>query len=84
MQDYLKEFYNTLKKHEGSLVRVSAAKKLNKNAREYLTKLAKQNIVEKSSWGWYYVKPKKEASALEFLQQDQNFKAVVNQSAASF
>lgn len=84
MQTYLKEFYDALKKYEGGLIRVSSAKKLNKNAREYLTKLAKQGVIEKASWGWYYVKPKKEASALEFLQQDQNFKAVVSQSAASF
>ena len=84
MQNYLKEFYGALKKYKGGLIRVSSAKKLNKNAREYLTKLAKQGIIEKAAWGWYYVKPKKEASVLEFLQQDQNFKAIVSQSAASF
>ena len=84
MQDYLKGFYNALKKYECSLISVRTAKKLNKNAREYLTKLANQDAIEKASWGWYYVKTKKEASALEFLQQDQNFKAIVSQSAASF
>ena len=84
MQTYLKEFYDALKKHEGSLVSVSTAKKINKNAKAYLFNLEKQGVVEKAAWGWYYVKPKKEASALEFLQQDQNFKAIVSQSAASF
>ncbi len=84
MQNYLKEFYGVLKKYEGGLIRVSSAKKLNKNSREYLTNLEKQSVVEKAAWGWYYIKPKKEAGALEFLQQDQNFKAFVSQSAASF
>jgi hypothetical protein len=84
MQVYLKEFYGALKKYEGSLIKVSAAKKLNKNAKEYLAKLAKQGIVEKAAWGWYYIKPAKDVSALEFLQQDQSFKVMVSQSAASF
>src|SRR3989344_4489840 len=84
MKAYLKEFYGTLNKYEGSLVRVSATKKINKNAKAYLFNLAKQGVIEKAAWGWYYIKPKKEVSRLEFLQHDQNFKAVVSQSAASF
>ncbi len=84
MQAYLKKFYDAVKKHEGSLVRVSSAKRINKNAKEYLAKLVKQGLIEKDVWGWYYIKPKKEANVLEFLQQDQNFKAIVSQSAASF
>jgi len=84
MQAYLKEFYSKLKKYRSSLVKVSTAKKLDKNAKEYLVKLAKQGVIEKVAWGWYYIKPKKDVSALEFLHQDQNFKIVVSQSAASF
>lgn len=84
MQPYLKEFYGKLGRYKGSLVRVSTAKKLDKNAKEYLAKLAKQGIIEKAAWGWYYIKPEKEVDVFEFLRQDQNFKALVNQSAASF
>lgn len=84
MYAYLKEFYDALKRYEGSLISVGIAKKLNKNAKEYLAALAKHGVIEKAAWGWYYIQPKREASALEFLQQDKNFKAVVSQSAASF
>ena len=102
MQAYLKEFYSKLKKYRSSLVKVSTAKKLDNNAKEYLVKLAKQAVIEKVAWGWYYIPekysfsesrrsraspkitPKKDVAALEFLHQDQNFKIVVSQSAASF
>ncbi len=84
MQSYMKQFYGKLRKYEGSLVSVSSVKKLNKNAKLYLSKLAKEGVIERAAWGWYYIRPKREASALEFLQQDQNFKAIVSQSAASF
>lgn len=84
MKPYLKRFYGTLKKYEGSLIKVSWACRLNKNAKEYLAKLAKEGVIERVSWGWYYLPTKRTMNSLEFLQRDHNFKAIVNQSAASF
>ena len=85
MERYLEKFYNQLKKHEGSLVKVSTVKSMNRHAKEYLIKLAKLERIEKIIWGWYYVTPKKEpATALEFLAKDKNFKIIIGQSAASF
>lgn len=84
METYLKKFYKALNRYEGSLVKVSTAKKLTKNAKEYLAKLAKESIIEKVDWGWYYINPRKGVDVLGFLQQDRNFKVIVRQSAASF
>jgi hypothetical protein len=84
MEAYLKEFHRELKRYEGSLVKVSSANRLDKNAKEYLSKLAKEGAVERAAWGWYYVKPRKSTDLLGFLRQDRNFKAIIGQSAASF
>jgi hypothetical protein len=84
MDPYLKEFHRKLKSYEGSLIKVSSTKRMNRNAKEYLAKLAKEGVIEKAAWGWYYVKPRKSTDLLGFLQQDRNFKAIIGQSAASF
>ena len=84
MDAYLKEFHRELKGYEGSLIKVSSAKRMNRNAKEYLAKLVRKGAVERAAWGWYYIKPRKSADLLGFLRQDRNFKAIIGQSAASF
>ena len=85
MEEYLKEFHTRLKRHEGSLAKVSTVKSLNNNAKEYLNRLSKLETIEKVEWGWYYITPKiQPRNALEFLAKDMNFKIVVKATAASF
>ena len=85
MEKYLEEFRSQLKKHEGSLVKVSAIKSLNRHAKEYLNRLSKLKKLERVEWGWYYITPKVQPkNALEFLAKDRNFKIIVGTTAASF
>ncbi len=84
MQPYLKKFHMQLKKqYAGSLVSVDTAKKIHKYAKQYLIKLAKEELVEKINWGWYYI-PNKAEDIWDFLRSDINLKIVAGQSAASF
>lgn len=80
----LQEFYSKLKKeYEGSLIRTKTAMAFDRNAKEYLNRLAKEGLVERVTWGWYHI-PRSENDVWEFIRRDKNFKVVVGQSAASF
>lgn len=80
----LQDFYAQLKgKYEGSLIRVKDAISVDKNAKEYLNRLAGRGLVEKVTWGWYYT-GKNKKDIWEFLRNDKNFKILVGQTAASF
>ena len=83
MPDYLKEFHERLRELEGSLVRVKAVKEIEPNAKEYLNKLSKEDLIERVKWGWYWV-PTKIRDIWDFLGKDKNFKVVSAQTAASF
>ncbi|MEM3382809.1 MAG: hypothetical protein QW698_02020 [Nitrososphaerales archaeon] len=84
MQAYLKELYSELKeKYKGSLVSVKHVKNLEPNAKEYLNILAKQGLIEKITWGWYWI-PDRIKDIWDFLSKDKNFKIISAQTAASF
>jgi len=84
VSEYLQRFHEELAgKWKGSLVKVNAAKKIEANAKEYLSKLAKAGYVERVTWGWYWV-PDEVKDVWDFLQTDRNFKMLAAQSAASF
>lgn len=81
MSDYLKEFHRRMERRwKGSLVKVESVKE--PNAKEYLNKLAKEELIERVSWGWYWI-PEKIEDVWDFLRKDKNFKVVAAQSAAS-
>lgn len=82
MPDYLQRFYSQLKKYRGSLVSVHAVEKIERNAKEYLNKLAKRGSIERIAWGWYWI-PDHASDIWQFLRQDRNFKVVSSQTAAS-
>lgn len=78
---YLERFFRRLERGwKGSLVKVGFVEE--PNAKEYLNKLAKAGLVERVSWGWYWV-PDKIEGIWDFLRSDKNFKVVAVQSAAS-
>lgn len=80
----MKKFHGQLKsQYASSLVRVSDAKKIHPYAKQYLIKLAREGMVEKIDWGWYFV-PGKADDIWSFLRSDRNFKVISGQSAASF
>jgi len=84
MQEYLKEFHERVRKqYAGSLISVGAVKKVHPYAKQYLVKLAREGLVEKVDWGWYFV-PDKVEDIWDFLRSDKNFKVVAGQTAASF
>ena len=84
MTDYLSKFNKKLKrKYKGSLVKVEYIKFMEPNAKKYLSNLAKAKLIEKISWGWYWV-PSKIKDFFDFLRQDKNFKVISAQTAASF
>lgn len=78
---YLQNFYKKLKERRGSLVKTKFLKE--KNAKEYLNRLAKTGSIDRISWGWYWI-PAKIKDKLDFLAKDKNFKVIVAQTAASF
>lgn len=81
MSEYLKQFYKGVENEwKGSLVKVSFIKE--PNAKEYLNKLAEAGLIEKVSWGWYWI-PEKIEDVWDFLRKDKNFKVIAAQSAAS-
>lgn len=82
MDPYLSEFRRRLAGHAGSLVKVASVRSA--QAKEYMSKLAKEGGVERVAWGWYYIPGKKELKEpLDFLAQDENFKVLTGQTAAS-
>lgn len=84
MQAYLKELYSELeKKYKGSLVSVKTVKSIRPNAKEYSSKLAKHGLIEKVTWGWYWI-PDEIKDIWDFLSRDKNFKIVSAQTASSF
>jgi len=78
---YLENFYEKLKRWKGSLVKTKMLKE--QNAKEYLNRLARTGLVERISWGWYWI-PVKIKDELDFLSKDKNFKVIAAQTAASF
>ncbi len=81
MPEYLNQFYRKMKrKWKGSLVKVEYVEE--PNAKEYLNKLAKEGLIEKVSWGWYWI-PEEIEDVWDFLGRDKNFKVVAMQTAAS-
>lgn len=83
MPDYLQRFYSNLKgKYRGSLVSVRSIAKIEPNAKEYLSKLAKVRSIERVTWGWYWI-PDSSSDIWQFLKEDKNFKVVSSQTAAS-
>jgi hypothetical protein len=83
MPDYLKEFHERLRELKGSLVKVKTVKEIEPNAKEYLSKLSKEALIERVKWGWYWV-PTEIRDIWDFLGKDKNFKVVSAQTAASF
>jgi len=82
MPKYLDAFHNKIKREwEGSLIRVKSVKE--RNAKEYLNKLAKAGLIERVRWGWYWV-PDDVKDIWDFLEKDKNFKIISSQTAASF
>lgn len=82
MPEYLDAFYSRIKKEwKGSLIRVKSVKE--KNAKEYLNKLARAGLIERIRWGWYWV-PDDIKDVWSFLEKDKNFKIISSQTAASF
>jgi hypothetical protein len=83
MPKYLTEFNEKLRLFKGSLVKVKSVKDIEPNAKEYLNKLSKGDLIERVKWGWYWV-PAKIKDVWDFLEKDKNFKVVSAQTAASF
>lgn len=55
---------------------------IERNAKEYLSKLARTGVIEKVTWGWYWI-PDSATDIWQFLRKDKNFKVVSSQTAAS-
>ena len=70
MQGYLEKFYKSLAGWKGSLVKVEYIQQT--NAKEYLNKLARAGLVERVTWGWYWI-PGKAEDFWAFLGRDKNF-----------
>jgi hypothetical protein len=83
MPEYLTEFNKKLTSFKGSLVKVNSIKGIEPNAKEYLSKLAKERLIERVKWGWYWI-PVEVKDVWDFLEKDRNFKVVSAQTAASF
>src|SRR4030042_329992 len=83
MPKYLTEFNEKLRLFKGSLVKVKSVKGIEPNAKEYLNKLSKGDLIERVKWGWYWV-PAKIRDVWDLLEKDKNFKVVSAQTAASF
>ena len=81
MQDYLEQFFKGISSWKGSLFKVEHVEE--PYAKEYLGKLVKAGLVERVSWGWYWI-PGKAGTFWDFLRGDRNFKAIAGQTAASF
>ena len=66
----------------GSLVSVREAAALASHAKEYLAQAAARGLVERVTWGWYYL-PSPFNGALDFLSKERHFKVLQKQTAAS-
>jgi len=83
MEGYLQRFYEKLKeKYGGSLVKVEEIRKIEPNAKEYLNKLAREGLIERVRWGWYWI-PDEIKDPWEFFEKDKNFKIISCQTAAT-
>ncbi len=83
MPEYLRDLREKLSNLEGSLVRVKSIKRIEPNAKEYLNKLSREGLIERVTWGWYWI-PAEIKNVWDFLEKDKNFKVVSAQTAASF
>jgi len=83
MPEYLKEFRGKLRDLEGSFVRAKSIKDIEPNSKEYLNKLFKEGLIERVTWGWYWI-PTEIKDIWDFLERDKNFKVISAQTAASF
>ena len=80
--DYIHDFYQRIDKEwHGSLISVREARRLHQHAKEYLAQAAREGLVERVTWGWYFV-PAPYRDAVEFLKQDKHFKVLHKQTAA--
>lgn len=83
MEGYLQRLYEKLKeKYGGSLVRVEEIRKIEPNAKEYLSRLAREGFIERVRWGWYWI-PDNIKDPWEFFEKDKNFKVISCQTAAT-
>lgn len=83
MEGYLQRFYEKLKeKYGGSLVRVEDVRLIEPNAKEYLSRLAREGFIERVRWGWYWI-PDEIKDPWEFFEKDKNFKVISCQTAAT-
>lgn len=64
------------------MVSVRSIEGIERNAKEYLNKLARTGVIEKVAWGWYWI-PDSATDIWQFLREDRNFKVVSSQTAAS-
>jgi hypothetical protein len=84
MSKYLNGFNRRLRKEwKGSLVKVSDINNMEPNAKEYLNNLAKEGLIERVIWGWYWV-PDELKDFYDFLKKERHFAVLSSQSAASF
>lgn len=65
------------------MIKVSDIKNKEPNAKEYLNNLAKEGLIERVIWGWYWV-PDKLDDFYDFLKKERHFAVLSSQSAASF
>ena len=81
---YLDTFMKKLEKDwKGSLVSVSEAAEVDKNAKKFLSLLAQQGNVQRVTWGWYWI-PDDYEGFFDFLAKDKHLKVLQKQSAASY
>lgn len=79
---YLQDFYKSLMRDwAGSLVKVDRVK--HPHAKEYLGKLAREGLIKRVAWGWYWV-PTPVKDVWDFLAKDRNSKVIAAQTAASY
>lgn len=65
------------------MVKVGDINNMEPNAKEYLNNLAKEGLIERVIWGWYWV-PDELEDFYDFLKKDRHFAVLSSQSAASF
>ncbi|MDA2934720.1 hypothetical protein MYX82_10315 [Acidobacteria bacterium AH-259-D05] len=81
--EYLDSFLSKLQKNwKGSLVSVSEARQLEKNAKKFLSLLVQEEKVQRVTWGWYWI-PFHYKNFFDFLAKDRHFKVLQKQTAAS-
>ncbi len=84
MSKYLNQFNRRLRREwKGSLVKVSDINDREPNAKEYLNNLAREGLIERVIWGWYWVCDELD-DFYDFLKKERHFAVLSSQSAASF